>query len=374
MNQLVNTHLAATGSTSVDPVSQAATWEMKATSSSHPGKRLLICRSVKAETHDVKTFTFSTIDYEKFYFEPGQFLTLELDMEGEKVSRCYTISSPPTKPHTIAITVKRVPGGRVSNWLHDHLQPNSLLTAFDPAGAFTPVGHRTAKMLFLSAGSGITPVMSMARTYADLGIHQDIVFVHNARSPDDIIFHQELTRLAGENPHFRLVTLCDNVSNNSAYQGLTGRLDAQVLQKNIPDFTEREVFVCGPAGYMDYVKKLLLEHGFPEAHYHQESFSLESAVPTEAAISGDICVVELIKSGRVIKVNQAENLMASLKAQGVPVPSSCGQGVCGTCKTRVVSGQVEMKHQGGIRQREIDKGYCLLCCSKPSGQLVQLEL
>ncbi|MCB6184977.1 hybrid-cluster NAD(P)-dependent oxidoreductase [Leeia sp. TBRC 13508] len=374
MNQLVNTHLAATGSTKVDPVLQAATWELPLPTAQTTGRHTLICRSVQQETHDVKTFTFSTPDYARFYFEPGQFLTLTLEINGEMVSRCYTISSSPTRPHSISITVKRVTDGLISNWLHDHLKVDDEVGAFDPAGEFTPVGIKAEKLLLLSAGSGITPSMSMARAYADLGIKKDIVFVHNARSPKDIIFHHELVRFTQLNPHFKLVTICDQPGEKSDYDGLIGRLDAAVLATHIPDFAEREVFVCGPAGYMSYVNKLLLDHGFPAKQYHQESFSIETVTPVTTETNPDTCKIELTKSGKTFEVKSTDNLMLMIKSQGVPVPSSCGQGVCGTCKTKLVSGQVEMKHQGGIRQREIDKGFILLCCSKPVTPKLVLEL
>ena len=133
---------------------------------------ILICRHVVQETHDVRTFIFSPPTPHIFRFEPGQFLTLQLDIDGHTLHRCYTISSPPTRPHTLSITSKRVVGGPVSNWLHDHLRPGMSVRATGPMGDFTSVRHPSAQYLFLSGGSGITPLMSMARTHADLA--QDI--------------------------------------------------------------------------------------------------------------------------------------------------------------------------------------------------------
>ena len=139
----------------------------------------LVCRTILEITHDVKTFMFEPVGDKVFHFEPGQFITLQLEIDGQPISRCYTISSPPTRPHLIAITVKRVIGGPVSNWLHDNVTPGTRITVLAPLGQFTLSGPPAPKYLFLSAGSGITPVMSMTRTLFDLGSDADILFVHS---------------------------------------------------------------------------------------------------------------------------------------------------------------------------------------------------
>ena len=137
--------------------------------------RKLLCTHVRAETHDVKSFFFRSPAGHAFAFMPGQFLTLELEIGGARLNRCYTISSPPTQPHTLSITVKRVPGGPVSNWLHDHLSAGMTVRTLGPAGVFSNALHPAERYLFLSAGSGITPLMSMARTHRDLCDDRDIV-------------------------------------------------------------------------------------------------------------------------------------------------------------------------------------------------------
>ena len=125
----------------------------------------LLCTHVRAETHDVKSF-FSARRRPRLRLHARSFLTLELDIGGTRLNRCYTISSPPTQPHTLSITVKRVPGGPVSNWLHDHLSAGMSVRTLGPAGVFSNALHPAERYLFLSAGSGITPLMSMARTTA----------------------------------------------------------------------------------------------------------------------------------------------------------------------------------------------------------------
>jgi len=334
------------------------------------------CLSVVAETHDVKTFTFHSPDYHSLAYEPGQFLTVSPVIDGQSVSRCYTLSSTPTRPFTFSITVKRVPGGAVSNWLHDNLKAGDAMAASGPAGIFTPVAGPARKLLYLSAGSGITPLMAMTRAAADLHADLDIVFVHSARTPKDIIFREELARLERTMPCLRTLFFCEGLGDEPDWNGPVGRLSLEALQQRIPDFMERAVFTCGPKGYMDAAKALLGGAGFDLSHYHQESFDISAEVVVEPSPSAelgqalDTFTVRLAHSGKEFTMTAEQTVLSAAKKAGAVVPSSCSQGVCGTCKTAVLEGSVEMKHNGGIRQREIDKGLRLLCCSRPTSDLV----
>ncbi|PVZ41182.1 hybrid-cluster NAD(P)-dependent oxidoreductase [Pseudomonas sp. CC120222-01a] len=335
------------------------------------------CLSVVDETHDVKTFTFRCPDYHALAYEPGQFLTVSPVIGGESVSRCYTLSSTPTRPFSFSITVKRVPGGSVSNWLHDNLRAGHSLVASGPAGNFTPVAGPSRKMLYLSAGSGVTPLMAMTRAAADLYAELDIVFVHSARTPKDIIFRAELGRMEGSMAEMRTLFFCEGLGDEPEWNGPIGRLSIEQLQRQIPDFKEREVFTCGPKGYMDATRALLEKAGFDMARYHQESFDISTEGIVEPALipavlgqPQDTFTVRLARSGREFTMSAEQTVLSAAKKAGAIVPSSCSQGVCGTCKTAVLEGTVEMNHNGGIRQREIDKGMRLLCCSRPTSDLV----
>ncbi len=338
-------------------------------------QKTLECCAVHDETHDVRTFVFRCQDFTALAFEPGQFITISPQIAGQTVSRCYTVSSAPTRPFTFSITVKRVPGGTVSNWLHDNMKAGVQLSAAGPAGAFTPIGHPCRKLLYLSAGSGVTPLMSMARAGFDLRADLDTVFVHSARTPTDIVFRGELVQLEAMQKKFKVFAVCEGYGSEPDWDGPIGRLDLSLLQSLVPDFLEREVFTCGPKGYMDAVQRVLQEGGFDLRHYHQESFDIaaldpEVEVEVSAVNSGEVFTITLAKTGKVFTMDSTQTVLAAAKAAGAVVPSSCSQGICGTCKTAVLEGTVEMKHQGGIRQREIDKGLRLLCCSKPTSDLV----
>ncbi|MGX4729476.1 FAD-binding oxidoreductase [Pseudomonas corrugata] len=343
----------------------------------HSGEqKTLHCCAVRQETHDVKTFIFRCADFSALSFDPGQFITISPVIGGQTIARCYTLSSSPTRPFAFSITVKRVPGGVVSNWLHDNLKPGDSLKASGPAGSFTPIGHPAGKLLYLSAGSGVTPLMSMTRAAYDMAANLDIVFVHSARTPIDIIFHAELTRMQSAMPGLRVISICEGLGETAQWQQPIGRLDLPLLSQLVPDYKEREIFTCGPQGYMEAVKSLLREAAFDFAHYHQESFDiavLNEEPLIEQATSLDpqaVFTVTLARSGKTFSMPGNQTVLSAAKKAGAIVPSSCSQGVCGTCKTALVQGTVEMNHNGGIRQREIDKGLRLLCCSKPTSDLV----
>ncbi|KQT46648.1 ferredoxin [Methylobacterium sp. Leaf456] len=344
----------------------------------------LICLAVRDETHDVKTFVLAPKEPRLFAYVPGQFLTFSFEIGGETIHRCYTISSTPTRPHAVSFTVKRVPGGPVSNWLHDTLKPGDTVRALGPMGDFSCFQHPAGKYLLLSGGSGVTPMMSMARTFHDLAEPCDVAFVHSARTPADIVFRSELETMARLDQKFRFHAVCEADAPDEAWSGPKGRLSLDILRDTVPDFMDREIFVCGPKPYMDAVKAMLQGAGFDMARHHQESFDFgelpeadqaaaaEAEKEFDAAPAGGVRTfrVEFAKTRRVLECPENETVLDAARKAGIRLPSSCAKGLCGTCKSKLTKGTVSMTHAGGIRQREIDAGMALLCCSKPTSDLV----
>ena len=336
----------------------------------------LVCRQVIRVTHDVTSFVLASPEGRRFAFRPGQYVTVAAVVEGQRVERCYTISSPPTRDDLLEITVKRVPGGPMSGWLHDRFGPGDRLHVTGPLGLFSTDEHPAAKHLFLSAGSGVTPLMSMTRA-----LHErtedplDVVFVHSARTPRDIVFRAELAKTAASGRGLQVAAVCETDSADERWAGPRGRLDAAMLQSLAPDLHEREVFTCGPAPYMHAVRDILTSLGVDPARCHEESFELGvttgSAVPERSAsVVAGTCTVEFRRSGRTVECDAGSSILEAGLRAGVPLASSCGEGVCGTCKSTLLSGRVDMQHGGGIRPREIAQGKILLCCSTPSENLV----
>lgn len=345
----------------------------------------LVCVATWEETHDVRTFQFAAPEPRRFAWQAGQFMTFTLPIEqgGEPVSRCYTLASSPTRPDTVSITVKRVPGGPASHWLHDHLRPGMSLPAAGPMGDFTNAGSQAKAFLFLSGGSGVTPLMAMARRACDLALDRDILFVHSARTPDDIVFRDELATMARRNPRFRPVFVCEDDGRFERWAGHRGRLTLPMLRAIAPDLDARGIYCCGPAPYMAAVRALLAEGGTDMARYHQESFDFAELAAEEPGVAAEVLSAEagqtpavpsfqvsFAKSKRVIECAADTTVLEAARRAGLRLPSSCTKGVCGTCKSKLVSGTVDMKPAGGIRQREIDAGMVLLCCSRPTADLV----
>jgi ferredoxin-NADP reductase len=345
---------------------------------------VFVCLRVIDETPDVRTFVLRLLEAPRsFRYRPGQFVTLALDLDGERVMRCYTLSSSPTRPGTLAITVKRVPGGRVSNWLHDHLRPGGRVSVTGPAGQFCfpagPVAVPARGQLYLSAGSGVTPLMSMSRAWADLGLDADVQFIHAARTPQDVVFADELARRARQLPRWRASVVCEGRGSTPGYGGLLGRLSLPMLRAQAPDLLEREVWCCGPAPFMAAVRAMLIEAGFDMSRYHEESFSFEApaAAPTEPAPAPVEAgtpepatrFTVTLKRGERFECGPDETLLEAARRAGLRWPFSCSSGVCGTSRTRRISGEVQMSQGGGLRPREVAQGWMLPCCSRPLGDL-----
>lgn len=332
----------------------------------------LTCTGITDVTHDVRSFSFELPGPAPLRFLPGQYLTFRLLVDGERVERCYTIASSPTRPERLTITVKRTPGGVVSTWLHDHLQVGDAIGAAGPFGRFSLAHHPADRYLFLTAGSGITPAMSMVRHLHDAGSRgrpgdrADVVLVHCARTPRDIIFRDELAAL-DERPGTRVVVLCEDDAPGERWTGRRGRLAPGTLLDVAPDLLGREVFTCGPQPFMDAVRSQLAAAGADPARAHEESFSVgsTSAGAEPRTATGTAYTLTLGRSGRTVECDSSTTLLEAAARAGITMPSSCGEGMCGTCKVTLLSGQVDMQHAGGIRPREVARDRILPCCSTP---------
>lgn len=343
------------------------------------GRHLVRCVRVIRETWDVKTFCFNAEQSVMFFFKPGQFVTLELEIDGEQVMRSYTISSSPSVPYSFSITVKRVPGGRVSNWLHDNLKENDELAVHGPVGNFNCIDHPAEKVLLLSGGVGVTPVMSMARWYFDTNTDVDIAFVHSARTPNDIIFQRELEHMCSRVSNFNLSVICERIEIGQAWNGYRGYLDKAKLELVVPDYLSRRIFCCGPTPYMNALRSMLVDSGFDMNFYHEESFGATPTAATrdaleqaeiavreaEEVLDSELFTVEFTQSGMSVQVAPGETVHAAANRLGLNIPKACGVGICGTCKVRKTAGKVDIQHNGGITEEDLTEGYILSCCSKP---------
>ncbi|MER8659378.1 hybrid-cluster NAD(P)-dependent oxidoreductase [Mesorhizobium sp. M0847] len=328
---------------------------------------IVLCRRVIDETHDVKTFVLTSAAGRMFCFSAGQYVLVHLRINGATITRAYSVSSPPTRPLDLQITVKRTQGGLTSNWIHDHLTPGSEIEIEGPLGSFNLDKLPSEKPVFLSGGSGVTPTMSMLRALTDRADDREIRFIHSAKTPGDIIFRAELEALAARFPNVQVTLVCGQ--GGPVWTGSTGRIDGRMLLSLVPDLHKRTVFACGPEGYMKAARACLDAIGFPPAQYHEESFGGSNGSRSELglAISSS---VRFVRSGVEHRCAPGETLLDAARNCGIYIPTACQQGVCGTCRIAKLSGEVTMDDLGGLNAKEKSAGYVLACCSRPRGTVL----
>ncbi|WP_323689985.1 hybrid-cluster NAD(P)-dependent oxidoreductase [Rhizobium sp. AN64] len=331
---------------------------------------LLECISVTPETPDVMTFLFRSEDQNWFRYLPGQFVTLELPVGKEPLYRTYTLSSSPSRPYALSVTVKAQATSIGTRWMFDNLKPGMKIRALGPLGDFSYVRHPGDKYLFISAGSGVTPMMSMVRDMSDRAPQSDIAFINCSRSPSDIVFRHELEYLARFMPKLSLGFIVENCGRTDLWSGLKGMVDKAKIALLSPDFMDRTVFCCGPEPFMAAIRSMLDASGFDMSRYHQESFSPAAPVAVGESIhtvaDGEaLSMVGFTLSGKEVPCQPGQTVLMTARAAGVRIGAACGSGICGTCRVLKLSGEVEMNHNGGILDDEIDEGYILACCSRP---------
>lgn len=340
----------------------------------------LRCIGIREEAPDVRTFRFEAEDGSWFAYRPGQFVTLELPVEAEPVLRTYTLASTPSRPHHAKITAKVQPGSVATRWLFDRLKVGDRLTAHGPTGRFSLVDHPAERYLFLSAGSGATPMMSMARWLFDTAPQTDVTYVHFARRPEDLLFRSELSYMAGTAIGLRLRFVVTGAPEGEGWS--SGRLDPALLSALCPDIAQRAVFCCGPDRFMDAARRLAGDLGVAATRWHEESFGATPApVPVPAPIvaaaadaAGEGMRVVFTRSGRKAALVAGQTILEAAEGCGLRIPTACRQGLCGTCLVRKLSGAVRMEHNGGIADDEIAEGWILACCSQADAALVEIEV
>ncbi len=327
----------------------------------------LICTKRIDETADATTFEFKKLDDGLFEYKAGQFLTFEVDVAGELEYRAYSLSSTPSKPESAAVTIKRVEGGKVSNYLLDHLQPGIALPAMAPAGDFTIENNQvTPDILLMSAGSGITPCMSMARWLLDTAMQVNIHFIYSARSEADIIMAKELNELNNLHDNFQLSFILEETDSSEFIQG---RLEINNFTQLVADVAGKTIFTCGPTPYMQAVETLAEQRGVDMELFHKESFVPETEAESEQDNNGVSYQVVAPQHGKNFTINAGKTLLNALEEAGVPIIGACRTGVCGACKCKV-TGDVESTSQETLTAEQIEQGYVLSCSAKAMSDIV----
>jgi ferredoxin-NADP reductase len=269
------------------------------------------------------------------------------------------------------VTVKRVESGLISNWLHENIAVGSSLFADGPHGKFTCVDDDGGPYLFISGGSGVTPVMAMSRWLCDTTPGVDVHFLHFARTPDDLIFEHELRLMERGQPRFRCSFICSRTTEPSSWSGRVGRVSPELLTDLVPDLKDRAVYLCGPVGFMEATRGILEQLGFGMARFRQESFG---GVPRDAtapvAQSAEPAHVEFSASKIEVDCKSSDYILDLALARGLPAAYSCRAGQCGTCKVTLLKGSVEQDHKDGLTDDDVKDGLILSCQARPIGLVV----
>ncbi len=319
-----------------------------------PRRRSLRCVAREPLARDLDTYWLEAADGKPLAdYQPGQHLPVALDINGQRHLRYYSLSSSPTRPGRYGISVKRQPDGRVSNWLADTLQPGSELLAHAPAGDF--ILKPANPYLLLSAGSGVTPMLSMVRALADRKQLQDLVFIHVCRTEADIPARAELEQLAAEHPGLRLEFVLTRPE-----RGEGGRLTLAQLAA-VTALQQRRVYLCGPAGFMQQARSWLLALGVPVGMLQQEYF----ASPQTETVSRETLSVNIRIGEHEFVGNNQQDLLTQAEGQGMNLPWSCRAGICGSCKQTLTSGEVDQPEAPALSAAERAAGIILTCCCVP---------
>lgn len=354
------------------------------------------CLAVHQETADTKTYVYVSEDVGLYNYLPGQFVSIEVDVGERILRRSYTISSSPSRPRTLAITVKRVPKGWMSNWLFDNMVPGTEVRLSGPHGEFHLERSDNSHLLLLAAGSGITPIMSMMRWMADTGDTRDIILINHVRTPADIIFGAELRLLATRLPNLR-ITIVPAAAQGTDWMGPTGRLGETALQTLAPDLLERDVFVCGPDGYMKEAQRITTDLGMPASQFFQESFGGAPVKPTTKkapaiaappqrqreesprtptpltmaqTITEGACRLVFEQSGMEVLCDDGVVVLEAAEQNGISLTSGCRAGICGACRIRKLDGDIRMPEGTMLTSSHVQEGYILACMGRAYGRVV----
>ena len=297
--------------------------------------------------------------------QPGQHVSIGAELDGRRVRRSYSPTGIPRADGRIAITVKRVAGGKLSGFLCDDAPVGTWLDIGPAFGEMTLPAQPDAPLLFLAAGSGITPLMAMARALAARGMPVPLTLLYWARRRDELCFVDELRALARDVPGFNVRFLLTGEAASVTDEG-EGRIHAAQLVSFVPDLAERRVMACGPNEFVEAARVLTAS----------QALAFVSEALTAPRITDDIDTtgsvqVTLARSARVLTLPRGASLLEALEAAGVTPPSGCRMGICNTCACGKRAGSTRHLHTGALEHEPVTA--LRLCVNRASSDLI-LEL
>jgi glycine betaine catabolism B len=345
---------------------------------------LCVTRIIR-QTPDVQTFRFGPPGGGPLAFQqqPGQYLVISPVINGKRVNRPYTISSSPTQRDYCEITVKREEMGLVSRHLHDTLREGEVIDISAPAGNFIFDGTQATSVVLIAGGVGITPLMAIVRYLADKNWKGETYFVYSAKTPDDIIYRKELDELEAHFPNFHMHLTLSRAAD-SDWTGYKGRITAEFLTTCVPALSKRLVYVCGPDAMMAMTIHLLADLGVSAEHIKSEKFVAAKKVElasepgiacAEATVGatapeGGESTLTFSRSAKWVALTPGKSLLEIAEDAGVNIDFDCRSGICGRCKTRLLTGCVTMETQDALTNDDKSNNVILMCQARASKPVV----
>lgn len=349
--------------------------------------RSLIVQKIIRETPDAVTLQFARPTEPEWNYKAGQYLTLKLNVNGKDERRAYSLCSSPVTDNFLAVTVKQVANGVVSQYIGQQLKEGTSIEVFQPQGNFNmvPDASKPQHYILLGGGSGITPLMSILKTVLETEPQSRVTLFFGNRNEQSIIFRSALDALAASHPdRLRVVYVLE--SADDSWPGMRGRLDRSAVLNVMQDLMSadalpKQVYLCGPAPMMDEATGALGFLGVPKDRIHRELFTAALPDPEELARRATAekkrgnYEVKVLLDGRefLVKVPADKTILHAAIDAGVDPPFACTMGVCCTCRAKVHSGAVEMEEDDGLSDSEIEEGFVLTCQSHPMTPDVVVE-
>lgn len=347
-------------------------------------------REIVQETDDAVSIVFEQPE-PKIKYKPGQYLTLSPVIGGKKIRRAYSLCSSPLTDAYPAVTVKRVEGGLVSNYLNNTLKPGDTLEVMSPLGNFVvePEEGRNRHLILIGGGSGITPLLSIAKSILFAEPESQISLIYANRNEHSIIFHQQLQELEKTYANrFRITHVLDQAP--VSWECPTGLLKPEMLKQLLEQLPrsapeQTEYYLCGPEGMMENVLKTFQELQIPKERVHKESFlpgtaqKIPGGADPVAAAGDDVLqarMVTIILDGEEYKfmVNPEKTILETGLEQDIDMPYSCQSGLCTACRGKCLSGKVKLDESDGLSDGELEEGYVLPCVGHPLTDDVVIEI